>query len=144
MRETIDGYEDGIQIGGRKLSNLHYADDIILLAGSEEELQELVNRMDGTSCKWGLLIKADKTKVMVTNGTICSIKLQNTVLEHVDTFPYLGSLITSDTVCTKEIRSRFAKGQHVITSLRNIWKTPDIQVATKIRFLKALVWPVVM
>jgi len=41
-------------------------------------------------------------KVMVTNGTICSTKLQNTVLKQVDTFPYLGSLITSDTVCRKE------------------------------------------
>jgi len=46
MRETLDGFQGGLQIGGRMIMNLRYADDIILLATSEAELQELVHRLD--------------------------------------------------------------------------------------------------
>jgi len=46
MRETLDGFQGGLQIGGRMITNLRYADDIILLATSEAELQELVYRLD--------------------------------------------------------------------------------------------------
>jgi len=46
MRETLDGFQGGLQIGGRMITNICYADDIILLATSEAELQELVNRID--------------------------------------------------------------------------------------------------
>jgi len=119
MQETIDGYEGRIQIGGRKLSNPHYADDNFVSRFKGRVTR--VGKLNGLhQLQMGLHINADKTKVMVTNGTICSIKLQNIVLEQVDTLPYFGALITSDTICTKEIHSRFAKGQHVITSLRNI------------------------
>ena len=45
MREVIEGWEGGVRIGGRKITNLRYADDIVLLAGSESELQELVTRL---------------------------------------------------------------------------------------------------
>ena len=56
--------------GGRMLTNLRSADDNILLARSEEELQELVNRMDRISCKWGLFTNENKTKVMLTNRIV--------------------------------------------------------------------------
>jgi len=51
MRETLDGFQGGLQIGGRMITNLRYADDIILLATSETELQELVDRLDRVSCR---------------------------------------------------------------------------------------------
>jgi len=68
MRETLDGFQGGLQIGGRMITNLRYADDIILLATSEAELQELVDRLDRVSRKYSLLINVDKTKVTVSNG----------------------------------------------------------------------------
>ena len=46
MRETLDGFQGGLQIGGRMITNLRYADDIILLGSMEAELQELVDRLD--------------------------------------------------------------------------------------------------
>ena len=51
MREALDGFEGGLHLGGRRVTNLRYADDIILLACSEAELQELVNRLDVVSKK---------------------------------------------------------------------------------------------
>ena len=86
-------YKGGLQVGGRMITNLRYADDIILLATSEAELQELVHRLDRVSRKYSLLINVDKTKVMASDGIACRILIHNELLEQVDTFPYLGSLI---------------------------------------------------
>ena len=142
MREALEGFDGGIQIGGRRVTNLRYADDIILLARSEIELQEMVDRLDTASKKYSLLINEEKTKTMTTNGTSCNIRINNNILEQVTTFPYLGSLITSDTGCSKDIRSRLAKGSSIAKTLKNIWQNHGIGTPTKIRLLKALVWPV--
>jgi len=85
-----------LQIGGRIVTNLRYADDIILLATSDAELQELVDRLDRVSRKYSLLINVDKTKVMASDGIACRILIQSEQMEQVDTFPYLGSLIIED------------------------------------------------
>ena len=64
MRETLDGFQGGLEIGGQMIANLCYADDIILLATWGAELQELVDRLDRVSRRYSLLINIDKTKVM--------------------------------------------------------------------------------
>jgi len=106
MRQTLDGFQGGLQIGGRIVANLRYADDIILLATSAAELQELVDRLARVSQKYSLLIHVDKTKVMASDGIACHILITNEQLEQVDTFPYLESLITEDGECTMEFRTR--------------------------------------
>ena len=93
------------------IRNLRYADDIILLATSEAELQELVDRLERVSRKYSLLINVNKTKVMASDGIACRILIQNEQLEEVDTFPYLGSLITEDGECKMEFRTRLNRGQ---------------------------------
>jgi len=81
------------------ITNLRYADDIILLATSEAELQELVDRLDRVIRKYSLLINVHKTKVMASDGIACRTLIQNEQLDQVDTFPYLGYLITEDGEC---------------------------------------------
>jgi len=68
MRETLDEFQGGLQIGGRMITNLRCADDTILLATSEAEPQELVDRLDRVSRKYSLLINVDKTKVMANTA----------------------------------------------------------------------------
>ena len=70
------------------------------------------------SRKYSLLINVDKTKVMASDGT-CRILIQNELLEQVDTFPYLGSLITEDGECTTEFRTRLNRGQAIKASLQS-------------------------
>ena len=77
-------------------ANLRYADDVILLTTSEAELDELVDRLDCVSRKYSVVINVDKTKVMASDGIACRILIPNELLEQVDTFPYLGSLIIED------------------------------------------------
>ena len=70
------------------------------------------------------------------------ILIQNELLEQVDTFPYLWSLITDDSECTAEFRTRLNKGQAIGASRsQKIWKIHSIRISTKIRLMKALVWP---
>jgi len=69
---------------------------IIPLAISEAELQELVDRLDRVSRKYSLFINVDKTKVMASDGIACHILIQNELLEQMDTFLYIGSLITGN------------------------------------------------
>ena len=102
------------------ITHLHYTDDIILLATSETELQELVDHLDRVSRKYSLLINVDKTKVMAIDGIACIILTQNEQLEQVDTFPYLGSLITDDGECTTEFRTRLNRGQAIGASLQKV------------------------
>ena len=143
-RETFNGFQDGLQIGGRMITNIRHADDIILLANSETELQELVDRLDRVSRKYSLLINVDKTKVMASDGIAYRLLIQNEQLEQVDTFPYLGSLITEDGECRTEFRTRLNRGQAIEASLQKIWKSHNIPNSTKIRLMKALMWPVAM
>jgi len=83
MRETLDGFQGGLQIGGRMITNLRSADDIILL--------ELVDRLDRVRRKYSLLVNVDKTKVMASDSIACRILIQNEELEQMDTLLYLGS-----------------------------------------------------
>ena len=73
MRETLDGFQGGLQIGGRIVTNLRYIDDIILLATLEAELQKLVDRLDQVSHKYSLLINVDNTNVMASDSIACRI-----------------------------------------------------------------------
>ena len=70
------------------------------------------------------------------------LDVQNKLLELVDTFPYLGSMITEDGEYTTEFRTRLNRGQAIEASLQKIWKSHNVQISTKIRLMKALVWPV--
>ena len=97
-----------------------------------------MDRLDRVSRKYSLLINVDKTKVMASDGIACRILIQS---RYVDTFPYLGSLITEDGECTTEFRARLSRGQAIGESLQKIWKSHNIPISTKIRLMKALVWP---
>jgi len=134
VTETLDGFQGGLQIG---------SDDIILFATSEAELQELVDHLDRVSRRYSLLINIGKTEVMVSDGIACRILIQNEQLAQMNTFPYLGSLITEDGECMTEFRTRLSRGQAIGASLQKIWKSHSILISMKIRLMKALVWPVV-
>jgi len=83
MRETLDGLQGGLSIGGRMITNLRYADNVILLASAEAELQD---RLDRVKRKKSPLINVDKTKVMASDSIASRIIIQNEQLEQVDTF----------------------------------------------------------
>ena len=66
MRETWEVYTGGLQIGGRRISNLRYADDIVFIATSQQDLQELVDRLHTVNGKYDLVLNKTSTNVLRT------------------------------------------------------------------------------
>jgi len=108
MRRVLEGWNGGFKIGGMTINNLRYADDIVLIAQSAEELQELVDRLIREGTNYNLLLNASKTKVMTNTAQRMDIKANGTALEQVTVFQYLGANITCDGECRSDIKKRLA------------------------------------
>ena len=93
--------------------------------------------------KVGLKLNIQKTKIMAS-GPIISWKIDGETVETVADFIFLGSKITADGDCSREIKRRLLLGRKVITNLDSILKSRDITLSTKVHLVKAMVFPVVM
>ena len=133
----------GIKIAGRNINNLRYADDTTLMAESKEELKSLLMKVKEESEKVGLKLNIQKTKIMAS-GPITSWETDGETVETVSDFIFLGSKITADGDCSHEIRRRLLLGRKVMTNLDSIFKSRGITLPTKVRLVKAMVFPVVM
>ena len=127
-----------IKIARRNINNLRYADDTTLMAESEEEL-----KVKEESEKVGLKLNIQKTKI-VASGPITSWEIDGETVETVSDFSFLGSKITADGNCSHEIKRRLLLGRKVMTNLDSIFQSRDITLPTKVRLVKAMVFPVVM
>ena len=133
----------GIKIAGRNINNLRYADDPTLMAESEEDLKSLLMKVKVESEKVGLKLNIEKTKIMVSSP-ITSWEIGGETVETVTDFILGGSKITADGDCSHEIKRRLLLGRKVMTNLDSMLKSIDITLPTKIRLVKAMVFPVVM
>ena len=139
----LEEAQSGIKIAGRTI-NLRYADDTTLMAESEEELKSLLMKVKEESEKVGLKVNIQKTKIMAS-GPITSWQTDGETVETVRDFIWAeGSKITADGDCCHEIKRRLLLGRKVINNLDSIFKSRDITLPTKVRLVKAMVFPVVM
>ena len=113
------------------------------MAGSEEELKSLLMKVKVESEKVGLKLNIQKTKIMAP-GPITSWEIDGETVETVSDFIFLGSKITADGDCSHEIKRRLLLGRKVMTNLDSILKSRDITLSTKVRLVKAMVFPMVM
>ena len=144
MRNTgLDEAQAGIKIARRNISYFRYADDITLMAESEEELKRLMMKVKEESEKVGLKLNIQKTKTMASRPII-SWELDGETLETVSDFIFWGSKITADGDCSHEIKRCLFLGRKVMTNLDSIFKSRDITLPTKVHLVKAMVFPVVM
>ena len=112
------------------------------MAESEEELKSLLMKVKAKSEKVGSKLNIQKTKIMAS-GPITSWEIEETV-ETVSDFIFLGSKITADADCSHEIKRCLLLGRKVMSNLDSIFKSRDITLPTKVRLVKAMVFPVVM
>ena len=139
----LDEAQGGIKTVGRNINNLKYADDTTLMAESKEELNSPLKKVKEESEKVGLKPKIQKTKIMAS-GPITSWKIDGETMKTVRDFTFLHSKITADGDCSHEIKRRLLLGRKVMTNLDSIFKSRDITLPTKVRLVKAMVFPVVM
>ena len=135
----LEEAQAGIKIARRNINNLRYADDSTLMAESEEELKSLLMKVKEESEKVGLKLNIQKTKIMAP-GPITSWEIDGETENSI----FLGSKITADGDCSHEIKRRLLLGRKVMTSLDSIFKSRDITLPTKVRLVKAMVFPMVM
>ena len=129
----------GIKIARRNINNLRYADDTTLIAESEE-LKSLLMKVKEESEKVGLNLNIQKTKIMAS-GPITSWQIDG---ETVTEFIFGGCKISADGDCSREIKRCLLLGRKVMTNLDSILKSRDIALPTKVRLVKAMVFPVAM
>ena len=136
----LDEAQAEIKIAGRNINNLRYADDTTLMAENEEELKSLLMKVKEENEKVGLKLNIQKTNIMAS-GPITSWQIDG---ETVADFILLGSKITADGDCSHEIKRCLLLGRKVMTNLDSILKSRDVTLPTKVRLVKAMVFPVVM
>ena len=140
MRNTeLDEAQAGIKIA-KNINNLRYADDTTLMAESEEALKSLLMKVKEEREKVGLKLNIQKTKIMAS-GPIISWQTDG---ETVADFIFWGSRITVYGDCSHEIQRCLFLGRKIMNDLDSILKSRDITLPTKVRLVKATVFPVVM
>ena len=139
----LEEAQAGIKIAGRKINHLRYADDTTLMAESKEQLKSLLMKVKKESEKVGLKLNIQKTKIMAY-GPITSWQIDEETMETVRDFIFLGSKITADGNCSREIKRCLLLGRKIMTNLDSILKSRGITLPTKVRLVKAMVFPVVM
>ena len=144
MRNTgLEEAQAGIKIAGRNINNLRYADNITLMAESEEELKSLLMKVKEESEQVGLKLNIQKTKIMAS-GPFTSWEIDGETVETVSDFIFWGPKSLQMGDCSHEIKRLLLLGRQVMTNLDSILKSRDITLPTKVHLVKAMVFPVVM
>ena len=139
----LDAAQAGIKIAGGNINNPRYAEDTTLMAESEEELKSLLMKVKEESEQVGLKLNIQKTKIMASNP-ITSWQRDGKTLETVADFIFLGPQITAECDYNHEIKRCLPLRRKAVTNLDSILKSRDVTLSTKVRLVKAMVFPVVM
>ena len=121
----LEKTQAGINIAGRNINNLRYADDTTLMVESGEELKSLLRKVKEESEKVGLKLNIQKTKIMAS-GPITSWQIDEETVETGSDFIFLGSKITAHSDCSHEIKRRLLLGRKVMTNLDSILKAETL------------------
>ena len=130
----LDEAQAGIKIARRNINHLRYADDITLMAESEE-LKILLMKVKEETEKVGLKLSIQKIKTMAS-GPITSWQIDGETVKTVADFIFLGSKINADGDCSHEIKKHLLLGRKAMTNLESIIKSRDITLSTKAHLVK--------
>ena len=138
----LEETQAGIKISGRNINNFRYADDTTLMAESEEELKSLLMKVKVESEKVGLTQHSENEDHGIRSHHFMGNRWGNS--GNNVRLDFLGSKITVDGDCSHEVKRHLLLGRKVMTNLDSIFKSRDITLPTKVRLVKATVFPVVM
>ena len=139
----LDEAQAEIKIAWRSINNLRYTDSTTLMAESKEEIKSPLMKVKEQSEKAGLKLNV-QTANIIASGPITSWQIDGETMETVTDFIFLGSKITADGDCSHNIKRCLLLRRKSMTNLDSILKSRDITLPTKVRLVKAMVFPVVM
>ena len=144
----MDGVKNsntGISIQGTRINNLRFADDIVLLEENPEDLSGTIDRLCNDCRPYGMMLNLSKTKTMVFGERNMdeTLKVNGEEIQNVEEFTYLGSTVTYDLDCKKEVTLR-AKAKVVLMALDTIWKSKEISLMSKLAILRTCVFSIAL
>ena len=147
MRSTLGNGNTGIRWTLTSfLEDLDFADDICLLSSTRDHMQQKTAQLNTYAKQVGLKINIKKTKVMAVNDNSnrVPIKINDTNIEEVEDFTYLGSVISNDNGTSKDIKSRLSKARASFCQLRTIWRSTTLSRKTKLKLYNSNVKSVLL
>ncbi|VDP13278.1 unnamed protein product [Heligmosomoides polygyrus] len=146
MQKVFSGRQ-GVQIGDNQfVTDLMSADYSAIFAGTDAKANNILREIAAIALPYGLAINAEKTKALTTDGSPCTLYLDNSQIEQVAEFKYLGSIMQQNKVsCTAEIHSRIRKAAMTCGSLTCcLWRRHTVSLATKMRVFRSIVMPILL
>ncbi len=140
--EALDEASGGIRINGIPINNLRYADDTVILANNQGELQQMMDRVVQHSEAMGLTLNTKKTKCMVfsKHPENIVIKVKNEIIEQVPSFRYLGTVITDSCDIKREIHGRIEQARRAFLNMKNFFTRPELSLALRMRMIRCYVF----
>lgn len=144
--EALENTNIGIKINGNIINNLRYADDTVLLAGSLQELQLLVDHVVQHSERYGLYMNGSKTKLLVYSKAPikADLMLHGAAVQQVTSLKYLGTTVNQNNDIKTEIKSRIEQARRTLTSMKVFLANRDLDLALRTRLLRCCVFPVLL
>lgn len=133
----------GITVNGRRLTNLRFADDVVLFATSHKQLQQMLRELNEISKSTGLEMNFSKTQLM-TNKAPIPIKLEGTELNYVDEYIYLGQLVSLTSRMEKEIKRRVTQAWKAFWALKFILQNKSLNRNLRLQALTTCIFPVLL
>lgn len=145
IQEALTEEMAGIKVNGRPINNLRFADDTVLIAECLEDLQRMIDQVVKSSEENGLTLNEKKTKLMVISKIQQhpgNLTIHGEVIEKVEKYKYLGTIINESNDYTEEIKSRIAQSRNTFNKMRNVLCSRDLNMKLKIRLLRCYVFAV--
>ena len=145
MRNLEDN--PGLKVNGKMINNLRYADDTVLIAENEKDLQNLLDIVSEESKKLGLELNSKKTEVMVISrkkSPRCELYVEGTVLKQKTSFKYLGTIISQDGRNDSEIKARISQAKQNFQKMKSLLTNTKMSIATRKRILQCYIEPILM
>ena len=144
IQNALSEVTAGIKVNGQIVNNLRFADDTLLLAGSLEELQFLIDRVVVGSEKSGLTLNIKKTCFMVISKEKSqgNLIINGEVIQRVHKCRYLGTIFSDSSDCSQEIKARIGQARSAFNQMRNVLCNRDLRLTLRIRLLKCYVFSV--
>ena len=122
IKRSIDK-ENGVRVNSVNLNNIRYADDTVIVATTEKDIQNLLDVVNEKGQKFNVEMNVEKTKVLVISrdqNTRANLQLNGQVIEQVECFKFLGSIITDDGKSQREVSSRIAEAKQAFNRMKTV------------------------
>ena len=147
--KVMDGIkeETGVKVNGQIINNVRFADDAVLLALSQEDLQRLVDIINERCKEFGMEINVKKSVVMAISkepDIRINVTIDGKELSQVDHFKYLGSFVTTDCKSNMDIRTKVAEAKRAFGEMKTILTNNKIPLPLRMRIHRCYVEPIML